>query len=104
MNALGREEYIRIGIVTDECWITSGGRDIVEVMRGIDRKMLRIITPPLGNVRLCSYVQQYPCLCLKRVMNELLELVYTCEETPPGVSFCTLNMHTVRTIRHMSCN
>ena len=38
LNALWREECIRIGIITDECWITSGGTEIVEVMRGMDRK------------------------------------------------------------------
>ena len=31
---------IRIGIITDECWITSGGTEIVEVMRGMDRKAM----------------------------------------------------------------
>ena len=38
LNALWREECIRIGIVPDECWITSGGTNILEVMRGMDRQ------------------------------------------------------------------
>ena len=40
LNALWREECIRIGIIADECWITSGGSEIVEAMRGMDRKAM----------------------------------------------------------------
>ena len=38
LNALWREECIRIGIITDQCWIISGGIEIVEVIRGMGRK------------------------------------------------------------------
>ena len=40
LSALWREECIRIGIIADECWITSGGSEIVEAMRGMDRKAM----------------------------------------------------------------
>ena len=79
---------IRIVIITDECWITSGGTEIVEVMRGMDRKAM---TPGEGSLphhlETFDFVDMYnniPVTCLKRVMNELLELVYTYEETKSG--------------------
>ena len=44
-----------------------------------------------------------PVTCLKRVMNELLELVYTysTKKQNPGGRLCTLDMRTIRTIRHL---
>ena len=89
LNALWREEYIRIGIITDGCWITSGGTEIVEVMRGMDRKAM---TPgeeslPPQHLETFDFIAMYnniPVTCLKRVMNELLELVYTYEKTKSG--------------------
>ena len=88
LNALWREECIRIGIVTDECWITSGGTEIVEVMRGMDRKAMTPGEESLPHhLETFDFVAMYnniPVTCLKRVMNELLELVYTYEETKSG--------------------
>ena len=87
LSALWREKCVRIGIITDECWITSGGAEIVEAMRGMDRKAM---TP--GEESLPHHLETFDFVannsilvtCLKRVMNELLELVYTYEETKPG--------------------
>ena len=84
-----REECIRIGIITDECWITSGGTEIVEDMRGMDRKAM---TPGeesfphhMETFDFVAVYNKIPVTCLKRViMNELLELVYTYEETKSG--------------------
>ena len=87
LNALWREECIRIGMVTEECWITSGGTEIVEVMRDMDRKALTPGEESLPHhFETFDFVALYniPVSCLKRVMNELVELVYTCEETKSG--------------------
>ena len=105
VNALWREECIRIGIVTDKCWITSGGTEIVAVMRGMDRKANTLGEESLPHhLETFDYVAMYnniPVTCLRRVMNELLELVYTYEETKSGWKSFTLDMHTIRTIQHL---
>ena len=44
-----------------------------------------------------------PVTCLKRIMNELLEVVVytrTKKQNPDG-NLCTLDMHIIRTIRHL---
>ena len=39
LDALWREECIRIGLVANECWIASGGAEIVDVMKDLDHKV-----------------------------------------------------------------
>ena len=88
LNALWREGCIRIGIITDERWITSGGTEIVEVMRGMDRKAMTPGEESLPyHLEAFDFVAMYSNIavtCRKRVMNELLELVYKYEETKSG--------------------
>ena len=38
LDALWREECIRIGLIANKCWITSGGAEIVDVMKYLDHK------------------------------------------------------------------
>ena len=71
--------------------MTLGGTEIVEVMRSMDRKAMtpgeESLPHHLENVGPCSCVQQYPCNLSKTCyccMNELLGLVYRCEETKSG--------------------
>ena len=79
LNALWREQCVRIGIITDDFWITSGGTDFVEVMRGMDRKAMTPGEESLPHhVETFDFVAMYsniPVTCLKRVINELLKLV-----------------------------
>ena len=88
LNALWHEECIRIDTTTDECWMTSGCTEIVEVMRGVDRKAMtpgeKSLPHHLETFDLVAMYNDIPVTCLKRVMNELLELLYTYEETKSG--------------------
>ena len=70
-------QCIRIDVVTDECCITSGGTEIVEVMRGTDRNAMAPGEESLPH-RLETFdfvamfeVQQYPCH-LSKTCNELI--------------------------------
>ena len=66
---------------TDECWITSGGTEIVEVMRGMDRKAMIPGEEPLPHhLETFDWVamyfevpQQYPChvskTCYERIIG-----------------------------------
>ena len=74
-----------------ECWITSGGSDIVELMRDMDKKSASVA--PIGENKLphqletFDFVAMYPNIpvsCMKRVMKELLELVFTYEQVIYG--------------------
>ena len=91
LHAIWREECLRIGIVAKECWITSGGNGIVELMRDMDKKAASVT--PIGENKLphqlktFDFVAMYPnipVLCLKRVMKELLELLFTYEQVTYG--------------------
>ena len=87
LHAIWRKECLRIGIVAKECWITSGGSDIVELMRDVGTKTASV-TPIGGNklphqLKTFDFVAMYPNIpvsCLKIVMKELLELVFTYEQ------------------------
>ena len=71
--------------------ITSGGNDIVELMRDMDKKAAPV-TPIDRNIlphmsEAFDFVAMYPnisVLCLKRVMEGLLELVFTYEQVIYG--------------------
>ena len=91
LHAIWRKECLRIGVVAKECWITSGGSDIVELMRDMDKKAASVT--PIGENKLphqletFDFVATYPNIpvsCLTRVMKELLELVFTYEQVTYG--------------------
>ena len=73
LNAFWREECIRIGI-TDECWITSGSTEIVEVMRGMDRKATtpgeESLPHHLETFDFVAMYNQYPCHLLSKTCYE----------------------------------
>ena len=48
LYAISRKKCLRIGIVAKECWIISGGSDIVELMRDTDKKAA-LVTPICEN-------------------------------------------------------
>ena len=67
-------------------WITSGGSDIVELMRDMDKKAASV-TPFEDKLphqlETFDFVAMYPNIpvsCLKSVMKELLEPVFTYEQ------------------------
>ena len=78
LNALWREECVRIGIITEECWIISGGTEIIEVVRGMDSKAMtpgeESLPHHLETIDFVAIdVQQYPChlskTCYERVIG-----------------------------------
>ena len=36
LHTLWREKCIEIGIFADECWITSSGAEIIDILRAVD--------------------------------------------------------------------
>ena len=91
LHAIWSKEGLRTGIVAKECWIISGGSDIIELMRDLDKKAASVT--PIGENKVphqletFGFVAMYsniPVSCLKRVMKELLELVFTYEQVTCG--------------------
>ena len=87
LDALWREECIRIGLVANKCWITSGGAEIVNVMKYLDHKatMAKNGLPP--HLEIFDFVAVHaniPIKCLERIMGELLDLVFTYQKAKDG--------------------
>ena len=83
-----RGECIRIGLVANNCWITSGGAEIVDVMKDLDHKAAMMAKNGLPHhLETFVFVAMYtniPVKCLKRIVGELLDLVFTYQEAKDG--------------------
>ena len=81
LHALWREKCLEIGILADECWITSSvGTEIIDILRAVDIEA-RSYPGPLCPHRFETYdfVAMYPNLpdaTLQNVMRELLFRVH----------------------------
>lgn len=108
LNALWREECIRIGIsIAKECWITSGGIDIVDILNEMDNKAKTLGVETLPHrFETFDFVAMYNNIhvaCLKRVVKELLELWFMSTRNPNsgGSRCCTLGTLAQRMTRNL---
>ena len=93
LGALWHEECIRIDLVANKCWITSGGAEIANVMKDLDHKATMAKTGLPHYLETFHFVAMYaniPVKCLKRIMGELLDLVFTYQEAKD----CSKSMYT----------
>ena len=87
LDALWREECIRIGLAANECWIASGRVEIVDVMNDLDHEAAMVKNGLPHHLKTFDLVAMYtniPVKCLKRIMGELLDLVFKYQETKYG--------------------
>ena len=88
LDALWREECIRIGLVANRYWITSGGAEIMNAMKDLDQKATMAKNGLPHYLETFDFVAIYANIpsnkCLKRVMGELLDLVLTYQGAKDG--------------------
>ena len=87
LDALWREKCIRIGLVANKCSITSGGAEIVDDTKDLDHKAAMAKTGLPHHLQTFDFVAMYtdfPVKCLKRIMDKLLDLVFTHQEAKDG--------------------
>ena len=74
---------------TSKCWITSGGAEIVNGMKDLDHKATIDGKTGLPHcLETFHFVAMYaniPVKCLKRIMGELLDLVFSYQEAKDGL-------------------
>lgn len=83
LHALWREQCIRIGIAANECWITTGGADIVDIIQDRDQTAQMEGNVQPHEFETFDFVAMYPSIpvtCLKQKMKELLGLVFEYQE------------------------
>lgn len=80
LHALWRIECLRAGITAKECWITSGGRDIVDALRDLDKRAQgEQQAQQAHHIETFDFVAMYaniPVTSLLDNMEELLTLVF----------------------------
>ena len=78
LRSLWRDKYVEIGMFSDECWITSSGSEIIDIVRTSDAVASSFLGPKYYHHRFETYDLEamYPNLPdaeLQEIMLKLLE-------------------------------